>query len=200
MLGLKFNKLTVVAKAHTAGHIYWTCVCECGGVTVVAGNKLRGGKTMSCGCARQKHGGSRVGRVDKLYKVWLSMRERCNNTKQKNYNNYGGRGITVCIEWGSYATFSADMGMRPVGHTLERIDNDKGYSKDNCRWATYQEQAENTRVVRMIEFNGVTKHLSGWARFYNIPTPTLHTWCKRLGEQAALTKAMSKYVYNQTKE
>lgn len=86
-----------------------------------------------------------------LYSTWLSMRQRCNTKTTWSYPYYGGRGITVCPEWDNFWQFVADMGKRPEGHTLDRIDNDKGYSADNCRWATKKEQVDNRRPPKRRE-------------------------------------------------
>lgn len=92
----------------------------------------------------------------KLYYVWWEMKRRCSNDKSPHYKNYGGRGITVSPEWqASFAQFLIDMGPRPVNYTLERIENDKGYSKENCKWATRKENNSNRRSVRFYEFNGL---------------------------------------------
>ena len=190
MYGLKFGRLTVVSRAHTNGHIYWNCLCDCGNMAAVASNKLRGGRTISCGCARKTHG--RSGR-DKVYRVWLSLRERCNNPRCKSYANYGGRGITVCAEWDSFEQFVLDMGPRPEGYTIERIDNNGGYSAGNCRWATAHEQMQNTRNIRKITFMGVTRHLSAWAWHFQVSLSTLWMWCAKYGDQVALQRALDRY-------
>jgi hypothetical protein len=96
------------------------------------------------------------------YKVWSSMKERCQRANHKAYNHYGGRGITVCERWQTFENFYADMGPRPDGMTLERINNDKGYSPENCKWATWIEQRGNTRSTNFIEHNGETKTARQW--------------------------------------
>lgn len=192
MIGLKFRMLTVVSKAHKLpdGHTAWVCRCDCGRAVTVAGNHLKKASgTVSCGCVRRKHGESRAFGCTPLYRVWLSMRERCNNPLSGSYVDYGGRGITVCPEWDDYLVFKADMGERPAGRSLDRIDNDGPYSKENCRWATRTEQAANTRVARWITFNGDRKVLSEWARYFGMPAPTLHTWIKA-DEQEGMRRAL----------
>jgi hypothetical protein len=190
LTGQKFGRLTVVSRGPTNGHIYWVCTCECGGTATVASNRLRLGRTTSCGCARGTHHESKSGSVTPMYRVWMQMRERCNNPKSKSYKNYGGRGITVCPEWDSYPQFAADMGERPPGHSLDRKDNDGPYAPWNCRWATALEQMANTRAVRVICFDGRVQHLSAWAREFGVPVPTLHTWLWKYGEAEAMNKAL----------
>lgn len=94
-----------------------------------------------------------------LYSVWTGMRRRCNNSSAKQFADYGGRGIRVCERWNSFATFVSDMGPRPDGYTIERIDNEKGYGPDNCRWASRQEQQRNRRVSVYVIVDGV-RHLA----------------------------------------
>jgi hypothetical protein len=190
LTGQKFGRLTVVERSHTNRHVFWHCVCDCGGTTVTPSNRLRLGRTTSCGCARADHGEAKHGACTPLYRVWLSMRERCNNPKAKSYANYGGRGITVCPEWDSYQQFAADMGERPPGRSLDRKDNDGPYAPWNCRWATALEQMANTRVVRVIEFNGKAQHLSAWAREFGMSPGRLHGWLQRFGEAEAMNKAL----------
>jgi hypothetical protein len=148
LIGLKFNRLLVVdkVKALSKASAYWQCLCDCGEITVVAGCKLKTGATKSCGCYRKtvftnyKHGQANK---TKTYKTWKLMRSRCYTKTADNYKWYGGEGITVCERWSDYTNFLNDMGERPIGKTIDRIDTKQGYFKENCRWATPKEQAEN---------------------------------------------------------
>lgn len=150
--GKRFGRLTVVrlTDERRNHHCVWECICDCGSMAMVSGSSLRSGVTKSCGClslevkvARfTKHGmeGTRT------YRSWVAMRARCNNPKTRDYASYGGRGITVCERWESFENFLEDMGERPPGKSLDRINNDLGYLPDNCRWATAKEQANNRRA------------------------------------------------------
>lgn len=148
----KYSKLTVVEQAPSGknGHASWLCKCECGNSTTVLATNLKSGHTTSCGCANTeaitKHGL----RKSPEYQSWKAMIQRCTNPNAAGYEHYGGRGISVCPEWlHSFAQFFADMGMRPdINYSLDRKDNDKGYSKDNCRWATSSVQNNNRRRRR----------------------------------------------------
>ncbi len=103
------------------------------------------------------------------YRAWLNMRYRCLSPSNKDYPSYGGRGITICERWDSYKSFLADMGECPPGLQLDRIDNEKGYSLNNCRWATRREQANNTRRNRWVTVDGRTQTIAQWARELNVP-------------------------------
>lgn len=192
LTGQIFKKLVVLELAHKAGgRAHWRCLCECGNTVVVASNHLqKANGTASCGCARETHGFSKPGKVHPLYRVWLSMRERCNNPHNKHYKWYGGRGVSVCAEWDDFEVFKRDMGDRPAGRSLDRIDNDGPYCKDNCRWATKQEQVWNTSKARWIEFNGDRKVLSEWARHFGVTPAHVHVMCKKYGEQEGLARIM----------
>lgn len=98
-----------------------------------------------------------------LYESWSNMKARCSNRNNTKYQDYGGRGITYCERWKKFELFLADMGERPVGMTLDRIDNDKGYCQSNCRWATRMEQARNRRSNVLCFYDGVTKSVTEWA-------------------------------------
>lgn len=120
------------------------------------------------------HGHTKLNWKSKTYSVWDSMIQRCNNPKATKYNNYGGRGITHDPSWFKFVNFLKDMGERPEGLTLDRIDNEKGYCKENCRWASYEEQNRNTRTNKFITHNGITKTNQEWANELGFPSSTLY--------------------------
>lgn len=149
MVGKKFNRLTVLELSHKMKRKpYWICKCDCGNTKVIEGYCLRVGSIKSCGCLysmiknHKTHGMSKTS----TYRSWVHMHERCLVTKCKDYKNYGGRGITICKRWlNSFENFYEDMGEKPEGLTIERIDNDSNYKLSNCKWATRKEQNMNKR-------------------------------------------------------
>ncbi len=134
----------------------------------------------------------------KEYHIWTTLRGRCNNPHDKRFQNYGGRGITCSQEWDSFKTFYEDMGPRPSAqYSIDRIDNDGGYSKENCRWATREEQNNNRRYCRHVFHLGQTKTESQWARLYGIKVTTLRMRLRRgVPIEKALT--MKNYASRQT--
>ncbi len=148
----KFGCLTVLEVHSLNKSYYWKCLCECGNETIVHGNKLRSGRTKSCGCIILKKKGLSQ---SPEYRSWKPMIQRCYDTKCRSYRNYGARGIKVCDRWKeSFFNFLEDMGKRPSGKTLDRINNNGNYELSNCRWATPSEQAKNRRKVnaKIISF------------------------------------------------
>jgi hypothetical protein len=123
----------------------YKCVCECGVAKDVKHGHLFTGKTKSCGCSWTSHGMAK----SKEYRIWDSMVRRCHSESHHAYSNYGGRGISVCNKWRKFEGFYEDMGNKPKGLTLERIDNSLGYNKDNCKWASMTEQSRNRRTTKL---------------------------------------------------
>ena len=168
LTGKRFGKLKVLGMARYPN---WLCLCDCGNKTIAWSGNLNNGHTRSCGCLVKKHGMVYTSE----YRTWHSLKHRCLNPKSEMYKIYGGRGITICPRWlHSFENFYADMGKKPTTlHTIDRIDNNKGYSPENCRWATWKEQANNRRNRTSVKFNSQTKSVSEWAEIYHIPQNTL---------------------------
>jgi hypothetical protein len=177
-VGHRYGMLTVIGRAPNRGTgknatAHWVCRCDCTNVVIVRGHSLQKGNdgrggTRSCGCLTKKiqaerlttHGMAR----SRIYRVWHMMRQRCNNPKSGAWETYGGRGIKVCEPWSDFETFVHDMGLPDAHMTLDRINPNGNYCKENCRWATRHEQANNRRTNRYITFNGETKTLAQWAK------------------------------------
>ncbi len=150
LAGGKFGQLTVLRRtANSArGAAQWECACSCGGTVTATSSGLRSGFVVRCSAcraaARRTHG--RTG--SREYSSWSNMHQRCSNPATPSYSHYGARGITVCSRWRSFEAFLADMGARPPGTSLDRIDNDSGYTPGNCRWATRVEQRASQSLPR----------------------------------------------------
>jgi hypothetical protein len=192
--GSVFGKLTVVCKAgnRKSGESKWMCVCECGGSTITTSSKLRKGHSKSCGCiVGEKHG--LAGTPE--YCTWQRMINRCYLESCKDYKDYGGRGIRVCDEWlNSFSAFLFDMGLRPSPkHSIDRIDNNGNYERENCRWATNVTQANNRRTNVVIEYNGQKLTAFEWSIITGIDQEQI---AKRIGRgwtpERALTQPLRK--------
>lgn len=205
--GMKFGRLTVTKhigrlRPKSRNH-FWEAICDCGKVVQVMGTNLIAGDTKSCGCLQREkarrngprnwiHGLTKT----TTYNIWDSMLQRCNNPKRKDYPRYGGAGITVSERWQEFSNFLADMGERPPGLTLDRIDSKLGYSRENCRWATVTEQNRNQKSNRFFTHNGMTKCMSEWAEYAGMKATTFET---RIRKGWSLEDAISKPVRHKNK-
>jgi len=181
LTGHRFHRLVVLGRAEpTPGNrgARWRCKCDCGAETISRSDALKNGRSKSCGCHRAEMGGKHVVSMNTThgsygtpeYRVWRGMKDRCFNPNSASYADYGGRGITVCDKWvNSFQAFLADMGPRPDGASIDRIDNNKGYESGNCRWADRITQARNKRNNSLIEHEGETRTLSEWAERAGMP-------------------------------
>jgi hypothetical protein len=159
IIGNKYGRLTVLEDTGKRYNttVIWKCQCDCGNDIEIRGDAIRSGNTKSCGCilkekvaerniSRSTHGHSKRGNISREYNSWANMKTRCYNPKNKDYHIYGGRGIKICERWlNSFDNFFIDMGERPEGKTLDRIDSDGNYEPSNCKWSTPYEQRMNQR-------------------------------------------------------
>ncbi len=192
MTDIRFGRLTVLHRMKNNKHnrAVWKCACDCGGEVITDGNILRTGMTKSCGCLRSEMG-ERLGKSSAThgmthsaeFNIWAGMKKRCNDKNNQGYRNYGARGIKVCDRWiESFDNFYADMGKRPDGLSVDRIDNDGDYTPENCRWATDQDQCRNyrrnvlnevaVRVARYFYRKGIS--VAEIAKTYNVNRRTLN--------------------------
>lgn len=175
--GDRFGRWTVVREVdRIKGHRHVLCKCDCGTEKIVNIGSLVNGSSTSCGCFQKecitkrnyKHGLAYRSDIEiRIYNIWSNMKRRCYNPKDRGYHNYGARGITVCDEWRNdfeaFYKWAYSNGYTKE-LTIDRIDNDKGYSPDNCRWTTMQVQSNNTRVNRHITYKGETHTIADWGR------------------------------------
>ena len=173
-VGDKFGRLTVYEKLIKPGKSCWACLCDCGAKKAIRADHLSSGVTQSCGCIAAEKGKTNGTYKTPAYKSWTGMLDRCNNSSSPRYADYGGRGVHVCAAWTcSFLNFLADMGERPDGKTLDRIDNFQNYTPANCKWSTPTEQARNRRGNRIVEFEGEQVTMSEAAERMGLGLTTL---------------------------
>ena len=209
LTGQRFGSLVVLGVANNEyNNVTWHCICDCGKTIDVRSCNLKDGSTKSCGCLKNKmasqinkaHGYSHK---ERLYGVWQGMRERCNNPNTNASKNYHDRGITICEEWNDYEAFrswSFQNGYNPTlptsECTIDRIDNSKGYSPDNCRWVSARDQALNCQRNTRITYDGKTLTYSEWEDETGIPQKIIRQRIvvNRWPVDKALTFGAEKYI------
>lgn len=175
--GKRFGKLVALERVKNVGKkVSWRCLCDCGKETNVLTTNLTTNRIKSCGCLKNQklieRSTTHNQRHTKLYEVWKTMKQRCSNSNNKGYHNYGGRGINVCDEWkDNYQAFyewSINNGYKE-GLSIDRINNDGNYEPNNCRWVDKFIQNNNTRKNKLFTINGISKTIHQWSREYNVP-------------------------------
>lgn len=191
--GKKFGRLLAVERVenipakNAPSRPAWRCVCDCGNEKVLPKSSLVYGVSTSCGCyrkevARKKNTSHGMSDTPE-YNIWIHMKKRCFDRSCRDYKDYGARGISVCEQWiSSFENFIESVGKRPTKyHTIERIDNNHGYSPDNCKWATRKEQSCNRRSIRMLYAFGKNASVSEWAALSGVRAKTILARIDRLG-------------------
>ncbi len=164
-VGERHGRLSLLHAASTGQRCVFWCLCDCGNVKAICAHDIlrKRSPTSSCGCIMRRQPGGEDLRREK--QTWWAMTRRCRpNACAQDRAVYFDRGITVCERWKSFANFVSDMGPRPAGTSIDRIDNDRGYEPGNCRWATPQDQTDNRRCTRTMDAFGERKSLSQWAK------------------------------------
>lgn len=187
--GKTFGRLTVLEPVGRSNQrqVIWKSICACGQFSVTPSTNLLSGDTRSCGCLNReiaRKAGDRT-RTHGLagtttYAIWSSMRDRCTKPHRKDYPRYGGRGISVCDRWmSSFDAFLSDMGIRPSGMSIDRIDTNGNYEPSNCRWATLKEQARNHSRNHNVTIGGVSKCIAQWIEEFGISSGTVSSRMQR---------------------
>jgi hypothetical protein len=193
--GRRFGRLVAVQfLGSLGGKSKWLCACDCGAETTKSAQHLTLGLIQSCGCLRRQNSAETLRAIatthglskQPWYSVWAGMMYRCYGTNGKRFHRYGGRGIEVCERWHDPSAFHADMGDPPDGMTLDRIDNDLGYSPENCRWASVEAQNNNRCTTKMIEFNGRRMSAAQWARLLGFSKAAMYERLRALPLHEAL--------------
>ena len=183
LTGKKFGYWTVLSRAKNNQHggSIWLCKCECGKERAVSAQGLKNGTSKSCGCHKNDYNRIHGGKGTRIYEIWRQMIYRCEKKKHHAYPKYGGRGITVCVEWHNFVKFREWSFSNGYDNTnsIDRIDNNKGYSPDNCRWTDSVTQMNNRNICHKLKFNGEKLTISQWAKKLEIPRSTLFNRLKR---------------------
>lgn len=209
LTGQKFGLLTVEYIAPKKGkQTTWSCKCECGKIKPIRATHLKSGFIKSCGCFKTRYGDKNPNfkhgkRCSPEYWPWQALKDRCTNKNRRDFQDYGGRGITVCDRWlNSFENFYSDMGPRPSPkHSVDRIDNNKGYSPENCRWATLQEQARNRRLRKdnTSGINGVSQTKNKWVAVISVNKEKIHLGSYETIHNAVSSRWVAEAIYYRNK-
>lgn len=200
--GQKYGRLTIIELDHMKTYTnhngkvpYVKCLCDCGNITIVSLPSIKAGNSASCGCFNKElaskrsktHGLSKTTE----YSIYIDIKKRCYTKTSTHYKDYGGRGITICQEWlDDFMNFYNDMGEKPGDeYSIDRIDNNGNYSKENCKWSTQSQQCRNRRSSVKLEFNGVTKNLIDWAEELGFSYDLL--WDRIFAQKWSIEKALT---------
>lgn len=176
------NKYTFLTVLGYVGKGKWHCKCKCGNFKIVSTAKLNNGHVKSCGCLAKTNAVKHNAVDTKEYITWSNIKARCTNSNNNSYSNYGGRGITICNRWSeSFKNFYEDMGNCPKSFSIERIDNNKGYNKSNCIWASPKTQSMNRRSNFIVNYKGEEKPLKQWCEDLNLNYKKIFARIKQLG-------------------
>ena len=189
ILDQKYGRLTILELAgkNKFGHMLVKCKCECGNTMVTEATRVIHGKTLSCGCLQKEVAAKRMtvhGMTNtRLHAIWQAMIRRCEDPKNNRYYSYGAKGIAVCNEWKDFTNFKNWSFANGYSEELsiDRINNDKGYCPENCRWATKIQQANNKTNNRMLTYKGQTKTAKQWSRFFGFDYKYFHEKLKKCG-------------------
>lgn len=200
LTGKTFGRWDVISRNGSSkeGDPLWLCHCQCGVIKNVRGVSLRFGRSISCGCLKKEENMTALGECCKTseYVIWNGIKGRCYNINNKDYKNYGGRGIKVCERWlgdEGYKNFLEDMGRRPsLNHTIDRGDNNGDYCKENCAWSTDYQQRRNRRDSHWLEYNGRRMIVTDWSKIFNVSVQSVVAFVKKNSMQETYNHYMSK--------
>ena len=201
-VGDEIGRLTVVEDRGVINRRRkWLCTCSCGNNSVVSDTNLKKRRTKSCGCLQQDNRTSHGLSQSSVYDIWVAIKQRCYNERNSAYANYGGRGITMHKPWyEDFTVFSAYVGERPSGYSIDRIDNNSDYVPGNIRWATRFEQNRNTRHNKLITYTGQTKPLVVWCEELQLPYDTMshrisrYKWSAEKAFETPVQKRVAKRI------
>jgi len=211
LIGLEYERWTVIKSTgrNKHGQFMWLCRCCCGNEKIVLGNSLRNGDSRSCGCLAKEmlikrsvtHGFTRNGKTSKTYRAWTNITKRCNDKNNPDYKDYRGRDINVCHRWSSknqrgFQNFLKDMGECPPGKSIDRINNNKGYYKRNCKWSTDKEQARNRRNNHVLTMDGTSACYAEWEEITGIKQSVIS---RRIKRRWSARRALTTPMKNRTK-